>query len=65
MEDRKAHFYRVYSNLPLGVRDEIVVVVDGEPMTWKAVRLEVDNNTDKGQTALQQLYDMQIIGDQE
>lgn len=61
MEDKKAHFYQVYSNLPLGVREEIVVVLDDEPMTWKAVRLEIDNDTEKGQAALQKIYDMKII----
>ena len=43
--DKKAVFTRIYANLPLGSRNEIVIVVDDEPMTWKAVWLEVEQNT--------------------
>lgn len=31
--DLKAKFQKIYANLPLGARSEIVATIDGEPMT--------------------------------
>ena len=46
--DKKAQFYKTYANIPLGLRNEIVVVVsDNEPLSWNAAKIEIDNNTDK------------------
>lgn len=54
-------FLQIYANLPLGQRTEIVVVVDDEPLTWNAVRIEVENNTDKGKEILDKLVTLGII----
>lgn len=59
--DKNALFERVYANLPLNARNEIVVVIDNEPMTWNAAKIEVENNTEKGKQLLQKLSDMKII----
>jgi len=57
----RAKFLRIYANLPLSQRNEIVVVIDDEPMTWNAVRVEIENNTEKGKEILQKLVGLQII----
>jgi len=57
----RAKFLRIYANLPLNQRNEIVVVVDDEPMTWNAARVEIENDTEKGKEILQKLVDLQII----
>jgi len=54
-------FNRVYANLPIPLRNEIVAVVDNEPMTFHVVKLELDNKTDIGFKALQNMIDMEII----
>lgn len=59
--DNRTLFLKIYANLPLGMRDEIVVVVDNEPMTWNAVRLEVEQDTKKGQQALEILEKLGIL----
>lgn len=59
--DLRAKFLKVYANLPLGVREEIIIVVDGEPLSWKAAKLEVEENTKKGQYILEQLSKLEII----
>lgn len=59
--DLRAKFLRVYANLPLNQRNEIVVVIDDEPMTWNAVRVEIENDTEKGKEILKKLVDLQII----
>ncbi len=59
--DLKAKFLKVYANLPLGVREEVVIVIDGEPLSWKAAQLEVEQNTKKGKEILEQLNKLQIL----
>lgn len=54
-------FSKIYANLPLAARQEVVAVIDGEPMSWNAVYLEVENNTEKGKKALSQLVELKII----
>ena len=54
-------FLRIYANLPLNQRGEIVVVLGDEPMTWNAARVEIENDTEKGKEILQKLIDLQII----
>ena len=59
--DLKAKFLKVYANLPLGVREEVVIVIDGEPLSWRAAQLEVEQNTKKGIEILEQLNKLQIL----
>lgn len=59
--DRKSQFLKTYANLPLNQRNEIVVVVDNEPLTWNSARIEVENDTDKGKEILEKLVELKIL----
>jgi len=59
--DNKTKFLQIYANLPLSLRNEIIVVVDNEPITWNSARIEVDNETPKGQEILDRLKELEII----
>ena len=59
--DLKARFLKIYANLPLGVREEVVIVIDSEPLSWKAAQLEVEQNTKESKEILEQLYKLQIL----
>lgn len=59
--DKKSQFLKVYANLPLGARDEIVAVVEGEPLTWKAAKLEIEQETPKGKQVLETLTSLKIL----
>ena len=59
--DLKERFYKVYSNLPLNLREEIVVVINNEPITWQVAKLEIDNDTVLGKQILEQLETLKII----
>jgi hypothetical protein len=59
--DSKERFYKVYNNLPLGVRDEVILVIKDEPVTWKVAKLEIDNNTPLSKEILEKLIALQII----
>ena len=52
---------KIYANLPLGMRDEIVVVVNNEPLTWNAAKLEIEQNTPKGKEVLKILTSLKIL----
>lgn len=54
-------FQQIYANLPLVARNEIVVIIDNQPLSWNAARIEVENNTEKGKQIVQKLIDMKII----
>lgn len=54
-------FRRIYANLPVKARDEVIVVIDGEPYSWRNVRLELENKTELGQKMLEKMKKMEII----
>ncbi|MEK7586363.1 MAG: hypothetical protein AAB453_00655 [Patescibacteria group bacterium] len=55
-------FFRVYANLPIGLRDQIVTVLpEVGPMSWNAVYIEVSNNTKIGKTIIERLIALKII----
>lgn len=55
-EHKKSQFYKIYANIPLGLRDEIVVVLENnEPLSWNAAKIEIDNDTDKVDEILEKL----------
>ncbi len=61
--DKKARFLQIYANLPLQLRQEIIIVVNQEPFTWNSARLEIDNNSEIGKTILDKLVKIGIIED--
>ena len=57
----KEKFLKIYANIPLGLRKEIVLVLDDEPLTWNAAYIEVVNSTGKSSEILKKLDEMKII----
>ena len=57
----RERFLKIYADLPLAFRNEIIVVADKEPFTWNAVYVEVYNSTDKSIVLLKKLEEMKII----
>lgn len=57
----KERFYKAYNNLPLGLREEIILVINDESITWKVARLEIDNDTPLSKEILEKLAALQII----
>ena len=63
MTDRMdtSKFVTVYSNLPLKVREEIIVVINGEPISWNVAYQEIINNTQKGREIFKKLVSLKVI----
>ncbi len=61
----KSRFLKVYSNLPLGLRKEIILVIkeDGKdrPITWNVAFDEIDAETKKGKKILKKLIELELI----
>jgi hypothetical protein len=55
-------FLKVYANLPISLRNEIILVLPEKgPLTWNAAYIEIENNTEIGKVVLQKLSDLKII----
>lgn len=57
----KERFYKVYNNLPLNLREEVVLAIGKEPITWKIAKLEVDQDTALSREILAKLSELEII----
>ena len=61
-DQAKEQFLKVYANLPLGVRKEIILVLDNHgPITWDVAYIEVTNDTALSKTILTKLQELEII----
>ncbi len=59
--ENKEKFLKIYANLPIGVRQEIVLVLDGRPITWDVVYNEVASDTPLNKTILEKLEKLKFI----
>jgi hypothetical protein len=61
-EEKRTKFFKIYVNLPLGVRREIILVLDdGRPITWDVAFVEVETDTPLSKTILEKLEKLKII----
>lgn len=55
-------FLKVYANLPINLRDEIILVLpDKGPVSWNVAYLEIQNDTGLGKLILEKLRNLKII----
>lgn len=62
----RERFLKVYANIPISLRDDIVLVFeDGggvkQPLTWSVIYLEVINNSETSKRLLKDLDDLHLI----
>ena len=58
----KARFLKVYANLPINLRNEVILVLENYgPITWNVAFVEVDNNTQLGKIILEKLINLKIV----
>lgn len=61
-EQLKQRFHKVFANLPINLREEVILVVPEKgPITWQVAYLEVDSDTELGTMILEKLSDLKII----
>ena len=58
----KEKFFKVYANLPVGLRNQVILVVpEIGPLSWNSAYVEVSNNTKLGDTIVEKLVELKII----
>ena len=58
----RERFLRIYANLPLNVREEIICVLDEKgPVTWSVAYFEIKNNTKLGEEISEKLEKLKLI----
>lgn len=61
-QGNREKFMVIYANLPLGVRHEIILVLDDKgPISWDAAYIEVLSNTLLSKIILESLEKLKII----
>ncbi len=61
VEGLRERFLKIYADIPLNIRKEIVLVLEKEPITWNVAYVEVVNNTEKSKAILKLLEEIKII----
>ncbi len=59
--ENKDRFLKVYSNLPINLRNEVILVLPEGPITWNVAFLEISSETELGGTILKKLIELKII----
>lgn len=57
----QSQFMKVFADLPIPLRREIIAVVDGQPITWNVAYTEISSKTKLGDKILDQLKRLKII----
>jgi len=53
-----ANFYEIYQRLPPAEKNQVAVVVDGKPLTWNDIYVELSRGTELGRKALRIIEQM-------
>lgn len=61
MPSEREKFLRIYSDLPIKTREEVIVVVNDDPISWNVAYREIKNRTALGTEILKKLKKMDIL----
>lgn len=62
-ENLKERFLKIYANIPIGLRSEIICVVGekNRPVSWDVAFVEIDQDTPLSQIILEKLNKLNLI----
>lgn len=58
---KREKFLKIYANLPLPIREEIILSIEGKPLTWNVAYIEILNETPLSKEILEKLEKIGII----
>ena len=59
---KKEKFLKIYANLPINLRNDIILVLDNKgPITWNVAYIEINNDTKLGEKIFKKLVQLKII----
>lgn len=59
--DKKARFMKVYSDIPINIRREVIAIFNEEPISWNVAFIEIKNETALGEKILNKLIALGFI----
>jgi len=60
--ENREKFLKIYANLPMAVREEIIITLDdGKTVSWNAAFFEIENQTILSEVILEKLEKVKII----
>ncbi|MFA5050423.1 MAG: hypothetical protein WC501_05435 [Candidatus Micrarchaeia archaeon] len=60
-EDLTQIFLKIYTNLPLEERKQVVIFINDEPISWELARNEIIHKTFRSEKILEKLRHLNII----
>ena len=60
-ESLREKFLKIYADIPLNLRKEIILILEDEPISWNVTFIEVSNKTIKSKVILKKLNELKII----
>ena len=60
-KNQKERFLKIYANLPIGLRSEIICVVEDKPISWNVAFVEIDQDTPISKIILEKLNKLNLI----
>jgi len=54
-------FFRVYDNIPINTRKELIVIIDDKPITWDIAYKEIKNESSLGYKIFNELVKLKFI----
>lgn len=61
----KARFLKVYANLPIKLREEIILAIDDsggkKPISWNVAYIEIENETTLGKEILDKMIKLELV----
>ena len=61
LQELNAKFVRVYANLPVPERSQVVAVIDDKPYSWDVAYAEISNETVLGNKILKKIKLLGIL----
>lgn len=61
IEFLQSRFLKAFAGVPIGLRNEVVAIVNEEPINWSAAYVEIMGKTKKGDEILQRMNDLGLL----
>lgn len=61
METNKERFIKIFSNLQIDLRNEIILIINEKPITWNVAYNEIINESNLSKVILKKMAELELI----
>ena len=61
METLRENFLKVYANIPLKLREDIILIFEEKPISWNVAYIEIKANSSLSEKILKELSELKLI----